>query len=86
MCAMSLEKTIDLAGLSIDVDVEISGSSGETGDGLNVGSECIAARLLVMSWNMDMYQETYRYPAPAAILTSLIGTVKPVGAPFRSGS
>jgi hypothetical protein len=38
----NLEETIDLASLGINVDVEVTGSSGETRNGLDVGSECIS--------------------------------------------
>jgi hypothetical protein len=38
----TLEETIDLAGLGVNVDVEVAGSGGEAGDGLDVGSECIS--------------------------------------------
>lgn len=35
---------------------------------------------------VDHEMLTHKYPAPTANLTSLIGTVKPVGAPFNDGS
>jgi hypothetical protein len=36
-----LEETINLARLQVDINVEITRSSGETGDGLNVSSQSI---------------------------------------------
>jgi len=37
----SLEKTVDLAGLNINVDVEVSGCGGQTGDGLDISSQSV---------------------------------------------
>jgi hypothetical protein len=37
-----LEETIDLASFGVNVDVEVTGSGGETRNGLDVGSECIS--------------------------------------------
>lgn len=39
--AFGLEKTIDLASLQVDVNVEIARSSGETGNSLDVSSQSI---------------------------------------------
>ena len=41
-----LEETIDLAGLGVNVDVEVAGSGGKTRNGLDVGSECISDDLV----------------------------------------
>jgi len=41
-----LEETINLASLGINVDVEVAGSSGETRNGLDVGSECVPEKQL----------------------------------------
>jgi hypothetical protein len=41
-----LEETIDLAGLGINVDVEVTGSGRETRNGLDVGSESISDGLI----------------------------------------
>lgn len=41
-----LEESIDLAGLGVDVDVEVARSGGETGDGLDVGGESVSARFI----------------------------------------
>jgi len=35
----SLEQTLDLASLEIDVDVHVAGSGGQTRDGLDIGSQ-----------------------------------------------
>lgn len=32
-----LEKTLDIASLQVDIDVEVAGSGGEAGDGLDIG-------------------------------------------------
>lgn len=44
--AFALEKTIDLAGLQVDVNVEIARSSGQTGNGLDVSSQSIPGEKL----------------------------------------
>lgn len=36
---ISLEKTVDLASLEVNVDVEVAGGGGQTWNRLNVGSE-----------------------------------------------
>jgi hypothetical protein len=53
----TLEETIDLAGLSVNVDVEVAGSGGETGDGLDVGSECISDDLISKNWERVMREK-----------------------------
>ena len=42
MTKMALEEAIDLAGLRIDIDVEVTGSRGQTRNGLDVGGECVS--------------------------------------------
>jgi len=44
-----LEETIDLAGLGVNVDVEVAGSGRETRNGLDVGSERISDDLFSMN-------------------------------------
>jgi hypothetical protein len=36
-----LEETVDLASLGVDIDVEIAWGGRKTGDGLNIGCECV---------------------------------------------
>lgn len=38
-----LEETINLTSLGIDIDVDVAGSSGQTGNGLDISSESIPA-------------------------------------------
>jgi hypothetical protein len=40
-----------------DVDVEVAGSGGETGDGLDVGSECISDDLISKNWERVMREK-----------------------------
>jgi hypothetical protein len=37
----NLEQTLNLASLEVDVDVQVAGSGGQTGDGLDVGCESV---------------------------------------------
>lgn len=39
---LRLKQTVDLTSLDVNVDIEVSRRSGETGDGLNVGRQCIS--------------------------------------------
>jgi hypothetical protein len=81
------KQAVDLTSFGIDVDVEISGCGRQTRDSLDVSRKSIPAKLLTTRLTQHSGRvETYKYPAPAAILTSLTGTVKPVGAPLRAGS
>lgn len=45
----SLEESIDLTSLGVDIDVEVAGSGGKTGDGLDVGSEGVTERIISMN-------------------------------------
>jgi hypothetical protein len=47
-----LEETINLASLGINIDVEVAGGSGETRDGLNIGSKCVPGKRLAIELRM----------------------------------
>lgn len=81
-----LKQSLNFTRLRVDVDVEIARGCRKTRDGLNVSSQSVAGVYSLASHNLWVGQITYRYPAPAAMRTSLIGTVKPSGAPFRAAS
>lgn len=55
---MCLEKTVDLAGDSVNVDVEVAGSRGETRDCLDIGSKCVSYN--VSKKNTNRVKKTYR--------------------------
>ena len=59
---LCLEKTIDLASLDINVDVEIARSCGEARNSLDISSKSIPAIKLAKgdSVNNPRYEETYR--------------------------
>jgi hypothetical protein len=42
----TLEQSVDIAGLGINVDIKVARGSGQSGDGLNVGSEGVAIAML----------------------------------------
>ena len=50
---MCLEKTVDLAGGGVNVDVKIARSRGETGDCLDIGSKCVPYTTLVRWIHID---------------------------------
>jgi hypothetical protein len=45
---ISLEKTINLASLKIDVDVEVAWGGGKAGDGLDIRSQSIPWRIILV--------------------------------------
>ena len=45
----SLEESIDLTSLGVDIDIEVAGSGGKTGDSLDVGSEGVTERIISMN-------------------------------------
>jgi hypothetical protein len=51
-CA-ELKETVNLAGLSVDVDIEVSWCSGQTRDCLDIGCKSVSVRVSVYIRNKD---------------------------------
>lgn len=54
-----LEESVNLASDGVNVNVEVAGSRGETGDGLDIGSKCVPNNVSKMDRNV-IEKKTYK--------------------------